>query len=75
MHKISTHVKFNRLHVFIMLLSFMFLADMAKAQKATWIWYPGDYEVWLSNRMQNRRTERGAFLSAILETGQPLCTG
>ncbi|NVM62314.1 hypothetical protein FHW88_000590 [Mucilaginibacter sp. SG538B] len=61
MHKISTHVKFNRLHVFIMLLSFMFLADMAKAQKATWIWYPGDYEVWLSNRMQNRRTERGAF--------------
>jgi hypothetical protein len=26
-----------------------------------WIWYPGDYEIWLSNRMQNRRTERGAF--------------
>lgn len=27
----------------------------------TWIWYPGDYEVWLSNDMQNRRTERGTF--------------
>jgi alpha-L-rhamnosidase len=30
-------------------------------QKATWIWYPGDFEVWLSNNMQNRRTERGTF--------------
>nr|WP_255486824.1 alpha-rhamnosidase [Mucilaginibacter sp. SP1R1] len=39
----------------------MFFADLAKAQKATWVWYPGDYEVWLSNKMQNRRTERGAF--------------
>ena len=34
---------------------------MTKAQKATWIWYPGDYDIWLSNQMQNRRTERGAF--------------
>lgn len=40
----------------------LFFADIAQAQKATWIWYPGDYEVWLSNKMQNRRTERGAFL-------------
>lgn len=24
-------------------------------------WYPGDYEIWLGNRMNNRRTERGAF--------------
>jgi len=30
--------------------------------KATWIWYPGDFEVWLGNKMQNRRTERGSFL-------------
>ncbi|NLT04103.1 MAG: hypothetical protein GXY09_09610, partial [Bacteroidales bacterium] len=29
--------------------------------EATWIWYPGDYEIWLGNRMQNRRTERGTF--------------
>ncbi|MDR0541797.1 MAG: alpha-rhamnosidase [Dysgonamonadaceae bacterium] len=27
----------------------------------TWIWYPGDFEIWLGNQMQNRRTERGAF--------------
>lgn len=28
---------------------------------STWIWYPGDYDIWLGNQMQNRRTERGAF--------------
>ena len=34
---------------------------MATASKATWIWYPGDFEVWLGNIFNNRRTERGAF--------------
>lgn len=34
---------------------------MAMASKSTWIWYPGDYEIWLGNQMNNRRTERGAF--------------
>lgn len=29
--------------------------------QATWIWYPGDFEIWLGNNMQNRRTERGSF--------------
>ena len=29
--------------------------------QATWIWYPGDFEVWLGNKFNNRRTERGAF--------------
>ncbi|WP_237073709.1 alpha-L-rhamnosidase-related protein [Mucilaginibacter mali] len=46
-------------------LGMMFFADAAVAQKATWIWYPGDYEIWLSNKMQNRRTERGAFLPPL----------
>ncbi|WP_293312054.1 amylo-alpha-1,6-glucosidase [Pedobacter sp. UBA5917] len=31
------------------------------AQKASWIWYPGDFDIYMSNVMQNRRTERGAF--------------
>jgi hypothetical protein len=31
------------------------------AQSATWIYYPGDFEIWLGNEMQNRRTERGVF--------------
>jgi len=32
------------------------------AQQATWIWYPGDFEISLANQMQNRRTERSSFL-------------
>src|SRR5580692_7164284 len=40
-------------------------ARAQKPAKATWIWYPGDYEVWLSNKMQNRRTDRGAFLPVL----------
>jgi alpha-L-rhamnosidase len=31
------------------------------AQKASWIWYPGDLDIYMSNVMQNRRTERGSF--------------
>jgi alpha-L-rhamnosidase len=31
------------------------------AQKATWIWYPGDFEINLNNKMQNRRTDRNTF--------------
>ncbi len=30
-------------------------------QLSTWIWFPGDFEVWLGNRFNNRRTERGAM--------------
>jgi alpha-L-rhamnosidase len=31
------------------------------AQQASWIWYPGDFDIYMSNVMQNRRTERGSF--------------
>lgn len=34
---------------------------METTYKATWIWYPGDFEVWLGNKFNNRRTERGAM--------------
>jgi len=54
-----------RFKKYIALLTFTFFADLAMAQKATWIWYPGDYEIWLSNKMQNRRTDRGAFLPVL----------
>nr|WP_294905600.1 alpha-L-rhamnosidase C-terminal domain-containing protein [uncultured Lacibacter sp.] len=36
-----------------------FLSNTSSA--ATWIWYPGDFEIVLANKMQNRRTERGTF--------------
>lgn len=32
-----------------------------QAQKASWIWYPGDYDIYMANQMQNRRTERASF--------------
>ncbi|MCW8312245.1 alpha-rhamnosidase [Sphingobacterium sp. InxBP1] len=45
-----------------LIVAFFFAVTTSFAQhKSTWIWYPGDYEVWLSNDMQNRRTERGTF--------------
>ena len=34
---------------------------METQSKSTWIWYPGDFEIWLGNIMNGRRTERGAF--------------
>ncbi len=34
---------------------------MDNKQRSTWIWYPGDFEVWLGNIFNNRRTERGAM--------------
>lgn len=34
---------------------------MQDNNKATWIWYPGDFEVWLGNKFNNRRTERGSM--------------
>ncbi len=38
-----------------------FLPDTAP----TWIWYPGDFEIWLSNKMQVRRTEREAVFPPL----------
>ena len=48
--------EFNRnMAVFI----FIFLSMIVTASAQTWIWFPGDYENWLGNQMNNRRTERG----------------
>ena len=44
------------------------LALAATAAAQTWIWYPGDYELWLGNQMNNRRTERGAFFPPFWKT-------
>ena len=50
----------------IILLGALSLASSTFAQ--TWIWYPGDYEIWLGNQMNNRRTERGAFFPPFWKT-------
>lgn len=44
------------------------LALSVAAAAQTWIWYPGDYEIWLGNQMNNRRTERGAFFPPFWKT-------
>lgn len=36
--------------------------------RATWIWFPGDYEIWLGNRTNNLRTERGTFFPPFWKT-------
>ncbi|HVW13459.1 MAG TPA: alpha-L-rhamnosidase C-terminal domain-containing protein [Mucilaginibacter sp.] len=53
------------------LLGLMLFGGEAKAQKASWIWYPGDYSIWLSNKMQTRRTERGTFLPPFWKLYSP----
>lgn len=53
---------------YIFLLLGLFAVNPVSAQapkQATWIYYPGDYEVWLGNIMQNRRTDRGSFLPVL----------
>jgi alpha-L-rhamnosidase len=47
---------------YFLLLAGIFFGGISQAQQATWIWYPGDFEIELANRMQNRRTERAVFL-------------
>jgi alpha-L-rhamnosidase len=46
---------------FLILILFCFGMQEIHAQKASWIWYPGDFDIYMSNVMQNRRTERGSF--------------
>jgi hypothetical protein len=50
---------FVRKKIITPILFLFLLSNSGLAQ--TWIWYPGDYEIWLSNQMQNRRTDRGTF--------------
>ena len=33
-------------------------ASAGPASQASWIWYPGDFEIWLSNQLQVKRVER-----------------
>ena len=46
-----------KLFVFLCVLC----ASVVQTQAQTWIWYPGDFEISLANKVQSRRTERGTF--------------
>jgi alpha-L-rhamnosidase len=44
------------------MLSLFFLFSHVLSAQSRWIWYPGDFEIWLGNQVQTRRTERNAFV-------------
>ena len=52
---------FSKTKKILLCCASVFLWQSASAQKATWIWYPGDFEINLANKMQNRRTDRNTF--------------
>src|SRR3954462_12104736 len=66
-----TAMQFKKLVLLVLIISFTI---PVLAQQATWIWYPGDFEIWLGNKMQNRRTERTSFLPPFwkLDSHYPL---
>ena len=64
--KIKLHLA--QLVVWLFLLSGSFTFAQQTSGEATWIWYPGDFEIDLANKMQNRRTERGSFFPVFWKT-------
>ncbi|MBB6130628.1 alpha-L-rhamnosidase-related protein [Mucilaginibacter lappiensis] len=60
----SSHIYYLLTRVATISLILISLGNVVSAQSAkpTWIWYPGDFEIWLSNQMQSKRTERNAFI-------------
>jgi len=60
---------------------FLFFAALlanlwAQKPEASWIWYPGDFELWLSSKIQVQRTERGMFFPPFwrMDRHTPLVT-
>ncbi len=48
-----------RLVSLLFCMLFMLFSNAAFAQtRASWIWYPGDFEIWLSNKTQTKRVVR-----------------
>ena len=49
------------------------LALSAAASAQTWIWYPGDYEIWLGHQKTTPPYGTRCFFPSLLENRQPLC--
>src|ERR1043165_7465732 len=56
-----SRMKIKFLRRIILTLGLLAGVSQLYSQTATWIWYPGDFEIVLANKVQNRRTERGTF--------------
>ncbi|NPD92561.1 amylo-alpha-1,6-glucosidase [Xylanibacter muris] len=50
----------------IAFMAFMAFSNAVMAQ--TWIWYPGDMDIWTGNRINNLRTEDGGFFPVFWRT-------
>ena len=42
------------------ILSIAFALAIMPLMAQTWIWYPGDLDIWMGNKINNLRTERGS---------------
>lgn len=56
--------------LFILLIFFIPLIDCSSQtmninQKATWIWYPGDFEIFLNNKISSQRQQRGVTMPLV----------
>lgn len=72
-HKMKKHFS-KTAYLFIISFLVVWLSPIKTLQaqdKATWIWYPGDFEIWLSNKMQVRRTEREAVFPPLWQYYSP----
>ena len=58
---LSAFANLCRLCVKHIALLCIFLSVWITTNAQTWIWYPGDFEINLANKMQNRRTDRNSF--------------
>ncbi|MDR1601623.1 MAG: hypothetical protein LBS42_04250, partial [Tannerella sp.] len=53
--------KIERFITLTVLAFAMAVPALAQNSEALWIWHPGDFELWLSSKIQVERTERGMF--------------
>jgi len=57
--------------VLISLILIVFCLDAFSEDKARWIWYPGDFEVWLHTEVCGRRQERGQIYPPFWRVDSP----
>ncbi len=58
----------STLFFFLILFSF---SPAFPQQKASWIWYPGDFEIWLHTEVGGRRQERGQVYPPFWRVDSP----
>ncbi len=56
--------------LFISLILFSFFPAFPQ-EKASWIWYPGDFEIWLHTEVGGRRQERGQVYPPFWRVDSP----